>query len=183
MNCTSCESGTLKSTLLDDAFRAHTCSNCNGHWILIEDFVAWKEKSKDFSFTSTSTELTPKDSKRAKLCPVSGSIMRKFRVSEKSEHRVDYSVAVGGLWLDPGEWELLKQLGVADSLNAIATQQWQNQIREQSTIQSFTNIYSDKFDKADYDKLKEIRAWLAAHPQKADLKAYLMAEDPYSAEK
>ncbi|KZN30797.1 zf-TFIIB domain-containing protein [Pseudoalteromonas luteoviolacea] len=183
MQCTSCENGTLKSTLLDGLFRAHTCSNCNGNWILIEDFVAWKERNEDFSFPCSDDTINSVDSKRAKLCPVSGSIMRKFRVSEKSDFRIDYSVAVGGIWLDAGEWALLKQLDVAGSLNTIATQQYQNQIRERSTIQSFSDIYSDKFGESDYTKLKEIRQWLVNHPQKADLRAYLMAEDPYSAEK
>jgi hypothetical protein len=28
-----------------------------------------------------------------------------------------------------------------------------------------------------------VREWLNTHPQKADLRAYLMAEDPYSAKR
>ncbi|MCF2857277.1 hypothetical protein L1286_07340 [Pseudoalteromonas sp. SMS1] len=37
------------------------------------------------------------DPKRASRCPVSGSIARKFKVSEKSDFRIDYSVTVGGI--------------------------------------------------------------------------------------
>ena len=68
-------------------------------------------------------------------------------------------------------------------MNAVVTQQWQNQIREQSTKQNFSDIYADKFGADTYTKVKELRTWLNAQPQKADLRAYLMAEDPYSAEK
>ena len=43
--------------------------------------------------------------------------------------------------------------------------------------------FSVNLSDSDYEKVKEIRQWLVEHPQKADLRAYLFAEDPYSARK
>lgn len=124
MNCTSCKNGALFPSFIDGQFRAHTCSNCGGNWILIEDYVAWKERNQDYKFSEDisfeESELT--DSKKAILCPSSGTIMRKFRVSSQNEHKVDYSANVGGLWLDKGEWELLKSEGLAGCLNGVVTQ-------------------------------------------------------------
>jgi len=65
------------------------------------------------------------ESKQAILCPVTGTIMRKLRLSTSTAHRIDYSASVGGVWLDKGEWDLLKKEGLAGSLNAVLTAHWQ----------------------------------------------------------
>jgi len=182
MKCTSCKQGELIPSFIDGQFRAHTCSNCSGNWLLIEDYVAWKERNSQFSFDET-LECEIDESKQALLCPVTGAIMRKLRLSTTTEHRIDYSASVGGVWLDKGEWDLLKKEGLAGSLNAVLTAHWQRNIRLNSTKDNFTEIYSDKFGKESYDKVKALREWLYQQPNKADLRAYLLAVDPYSANK
>ncbi|WP_299881601.1 zf-TFIIB domain-containing protein [uncultured Cocleimonas sp.] len=183
MNCTSCNNGFLKPSSIEGQFPAHTCTDCGGHWILIKDYVAWLARKPDYQFSENiEIELESTDTKKALICPASGSIMRKFRISATNQHRIDYSSTVAGIWLDRGEWELLKAEGLAGSLNAVATRQWQSKIRENSAEQTFSNLYKDKFGIDTYEKVKEFRAWLNEQPQKADLKAYLLAEDPYSAE-
>lgn len=182
MKCPSCASGHLFPDFIDDNLRSHKCNSCGGDWLLIEDFVSWKERHPEHEFSDNlSVEELAEDTGRALFCPVSGGIMRKMKISAQTPHRIDYSSAVGGVWLDKGEWGLLKSEGVAGSLNAIVTQAWQRQVKLTTTSQNFNAIYTDKFGEDTYSKLKEIRAWLHEHPQKADLRAYLMAEDPYSA--
>ena len=183
MNCTSCNNGFLKPSFIEGQFRAHSCTNCGGNWILVEDFVAWKERNPNYQFAENiAFESEATENKKALICPASGSIMRKFRISATNQHHIDYSSAVGGIWLDRGEWELLKVEGLAGSLNAVVTRQWQSQIRKNSAEQNFSNLYKDKFGTDTYEKVKELRSWLNEQPQKADLRAYLLAEDPYSAE-
>lgn len=185
MNCTSCKNGALIPSFIEGQFRSHTCSNCQGNWILIEDYVSWKERNADYQFsediTMEESEIT--DSKKALLCPASGTIMRKFRISSTNVHKLDYSSVVGGLWLDKGEWELLKSDGLAGCLNAMVTQSWQRNIRLNNAQQNFAEIYKDKFGANNYLKLAEIRMWLDSQDQKSDMRAYLLAEDPYSAVK
>lgn len=182
MKCTSCKLGNLAPSFIDGQFRAHTCDNCGGNWILIEDYVSWKERNPEFIFDENQ-RIEVDESKQAILCPVTGTIMRKFRLSSTTEHRVDYSTSVGGVWLDKGEWELLKVEGLAGSLNSLLTAHWQRNIRLNSTKDNFTEIYQDKFGEETYRKIKELREWLYLQSNKADLRAYLLAEDPYSAEK
>jgi Zn-finger nucleic acid-binding protein len=107
--------------------------------------------------------------------------MRKFKISATNTHRLDYSSAVGGLWLDKGEWELLEREGLAVSLHALVTDAWQRKIRQISAKDNFSDIYHDKFGNDVYAKIKTMHTWLNKQPQKADLRAYLMAETPYSA--
>ncbi|WP_236702646.1 zf-TFIIB domain-containing protein [Thalassomonas actiniarum] len=182
MKCTSCNAGELVPSFIDGLFRAHTCSNCQGNWILIEDYVAWKERNPEFTFDDN-VNYEVEDTKKAILCPVTGTIMRKFRLTASNTYRIDYSAGVGGVWLDSGEWELLKEEGLAGSLNAVLTSHWQKNIRTISTKDNFYEIYLDKFGQETYEKVKELRTWLEKQPNKADLRAYLLAEDPYSAEK
>ena len=105
--------------------------------------------------------------------------MRKFKITAGTAHRVDYSASVGGIWLDKGEWDLLKTEGVAGTLNNVVTQQWQKQIRAESTASNLSAIYTQKFGDEAYQKVKSLREWLNAQPGKADLRTYLLAEDPY----
>lgn len=180
MHCTSCKVGKLNPSYIDQLFRAHTCENCGGNWILIEDYVFWKENNPQYQFEGAEVAELP-DSNRALICPMSGSIMRKLRISKDSSHKLDYSAAVGGVWLDKGEWQLLKKSGLAGSLNGILTEHWQNKIKEQKAEETFDTLYLSKFGLEDYEKIKELRAWFNAHPKKSDLRAFLLAEDPYSA--
>lgn len=186
MRCTSCGNGVLKPSFVDELFRAHTCSSCGGNWILIGDYLAWKENNPEHRFADnldTFDESESSESKKAMLCPVSGAIMQKFRIVAGSEHRLDYSASVGGLWLDTGEWELLKAKGLAGSLNAVVTRQWQNKVRRESARENFAEMYRQKFGEELYGKVREVREWLQSQEQKADIRAYLLAEDPYSAER
>lgn len=183
MKCTACDNGSLTPSFIDGLFRAHTCTNCAGNWILIEDYAAWRERHPDYEFAKDIQfeEEQAVEKKEAMLCPVTHTIMRKFKISAKSSHRLDYCSAIGGLWLDKGEWDLLKSGGLAGSLNALVTDTWQRKIREDSAKEHLADIYRDKFGDEVYNKVKETREWLQSQPNKADLRAYLMAEDPYSA--
>jgi Zn-finger nucleic acid-binding protein len=180
MKCTSCKSGELVRTFIDGLFEAKVCDNCGGNWILVEDYVEWKTKNPEHQFdVNESFEVS--ETTTAMLCPVSGIIMRKLKMGENSQHRVDYSAAVGGVWLDKGEWELLKAQGLAGSLNNVLTAVWQRNIQLNTTHKNLAEVYKSKFGNEDYEKVKAFREWLSEKPNKADLKAYINAEDPYSA--
>ena len=182
MKCTNCQQGSLIPSFIEGQFRAHTCSHCQGNWILIEDYVAWKERNPSHQFDD-SIDCQIDETTKAILCPMTGTIMRKFRLSTNTDHRIDYSASVGGVWLDKGEWELLKKEGLAGSLNLVLSAFWQKNIRINSTKNNFAEIYKDKFGEEAYEKVKAMREWLNQQQNKADLRAYLLAEDPYSAEK
>ncbi|WP_444915063.1 TFIIB-type zinc ribbon-containing protein [Microbulbifer sp. TRSA007] len=186
LNCTSCKDGVLKHGFIEELFRGYTCSSCGGNWILVEDFLSWKRQNPEYQFSkdlSSLNDMLIEDSKQAILCPVSGAIMQKIRIMVGSEHRIDYSAVVGGIWLDKGEWELLKSEGLAGSLNFLVTHEWQKKIRNSKAQENFSEIYRSKFGDKRYKKVKEFREWLYAQGQRVDLLAYLNAEDPYSAER
>lgn len=184
--CTSCKQGLLEPGFIEELFRAHICSSCGGSWILVEDYLSWKRQNPEYQFPDelkTLSNVVGEDSKRAILCPASGAIMQKLSIMAGSEHRLDYSPAVGGIWLDKGEWELLKSEGLAGSLNFLVTHEWQKKVRESKAQETFSEVYRAKFGDELYSKVKEIREWLYSQEKKTEILAYLTAEDPYSAER
>ncbi len=67
MKCTSCKVGVLSPSFIDDLFRAHTCTHCGGNWVLVEDYVSWKESNPEFQFIdNVSCEAV--DTESALLC-------------------------------------------------------------------------------------------------------------------
>lgn len=180
MKCTSCKNGNLVPAYLEDMLPCHSCDNCGGNWVMLKDYLRWKEQHGEAVAVDAeiSAELT--DSKKAILCPVTGAVMLKYRISKDHDHRLDLSPSIAGVWLDQGEWLLLKKEGLAGSLNAIFTDSWQRQLRESSAKSTFEALYRQQFGD-DYGRIRELRAWIADHPKRADVLSYLMAEDPYSA--
>ena len=75
------------------------------------------------------------ETKKAMLCTESSAIMTKFYIFSDIEHKLDWSEK--GIWLDKGEWELLKEKGVADKLNQIFTDEYQKSIREEKAKNTF----------------------------------------------
>ena len=182
MLCTSCNKGNLEPSFIEGLFRAHHCSHCEGDLILMEDYLSWKHHNPEYEFSDDITfEIDDiEDTNKAIFCPISSAIMQKYKLTAVNTHRVDYSPISGAVWLDKGEWEVLKQEGLAGSLNVIVSQTWQNKIRKEGTEATFAELYKNKFGKENYDKIKSMKEWLNSNPKKSDLIAYLLAQDPYS---
>ena len=186
MKCTSCKTGDLQPGYLDDLFPAHNCNHCGGSYVMLDDYLKWLEyaKPQDLNDPLVSVEAVAdeaEDTKRAMLCPVYGTIMLKYRISKDSSHRIDINPATNGIWIDKGEWALIKAQGLAGSLNKIFTVPWQKEIKEQNAKDVLENKYLEQFGEQDYNQVKQMRQWLDKHPQRNLLVAYLAAKEPYSA--
>jgi len=142
--------------------------------------VSWKKLNPNFDYSSNSS-FKVIDTKKALLCPVSGRIMHKYKIAHGIDHKLDYSPSAGGIWLDGGEWDFLKERDLAGSLNDFLSSQWQNAIRNETAAITFSKMYEEKFGNETYSKLKTVREWINNHPRKNDLRAYILDENPYSA--
>lgn len=182
MLCPSCKQTSLHYTQFEDDLPCKHCSSCGGSWLLLSDYLPWQAKHE----TQEIAEATDfhigeiQESKSALLCPVSGVLMLKFRISSKTDHRLDLSPAANGIWLDKGEWDLLKAEGLTGKLNHIFTAPWQKQIQTESAKEMFEALYAQRFGDEDYQKLKEFRKWLDSK-DRVQMLAYLVAKDPYAA--
>lgn len=187
MKCTSCKIGNLVPGYLDNLFPSHNCNHCGGHFIMLNDYLHWREHvDVDALVSHEGVDISEikddvEDTKKALLCPVTGTIMLKYRISKDTSHRVDLSPSLNAIWLDKGEWDLIKAAGLADSLNKIFTAPFQRNIREESAAETLSESYRNQFGDEDYEKLKEIRTWLDSKDHRNLMVAYLAAREPYSA--
>ena len=51
MKCPKCNGKHLVQNFIEGLFRSHACKNCGGNWLLVEDYVAWKERNPEYEFT------------------------------------------------------------------------------------------------------------------------------------
>ncbi|WLQ12264.1 zf-TFIIB domain-containing protein [Hahella aquimaris] len=181
MKCTSCNSGALKPGFLEDLLACHICDNCGGTLIYLQDYLRWLNSEHSLSEVDFDLAVNAEDSKKALLCPKTGRLMLKYRISKNTDHRLDLSPEILAMWLDKGEWDLLKQEGLATKLNAIFTDPWQRKIRESKARDVFEALYEEEFGKEEYAKLREVREWLDKQSKQKSMIAYLLAKDPYSA--
>ena len=182
MKCTGCKQGVLKSAYLDELFPCYTCNNCGGNWIYLRDYLRWLEKHEDVDEQTTDTELVINETKGVIACPKTGRLMLKYRICKDQDHMLDLSPDINGIWMDKGEWELLKKAGLARHLNAIFTEPWQRKIRLSKTKDTLEALYIEEFGEENYHRLKDVRKWIYGKDNKAEYLAFLLAENPYSAQ-
>lgn len=186
MQCSSCKSGTLKPSYLDDLFPCLSCDNCGGNFIMLSDFLRWKDANPEHSSKDKSKQqgngnikIEANETSHAMICPRTGGLMTKYRISANTEHRLDLSPTINAVWMDKGEWELLKQEGLTNKLNTIFTSHWQREIVNEETNDTLAALYERRFGD-DYQEIKEFRAKLESMNNRSDVIAYLLADDPYS---
>lgn len=148
---------------------------------MLTDYLRWMEQNKDLKLVGSSDEvIEAEESEAALFCPQTGSIMTKYRFATDSDHRLDYSPRINAVWLDAGEWELIKQKGLAGCLNNVFTSHWQKELVGKESAEILAGMYERKFGEH-YASIKEFRTLLESMPVKHEVLAYLMAEDPYKA--
>lgn len=183
MLCPKCKTVEMIDHNLEQGLSSQQCPACQGNWLLLEDYLSWKTNHNDELLPQHDESLNVEeiiDTTKALICPISGSLMTKFKISHQSEHRLDISSRCGGIWLDKGEWELLKKFGLALQLNQIFTDSWQNKLRSATTKEALTRLYHERFGEQDYEKLVEIRQWIEHHPKRKLIESFLISNDPWS---
>ena len=181
MECTACHEADLKPSYLEGLIPCHTCPACGGNLLMLTDYLKWLEHNDNPEFVQqTESQVEAEDTEMALLCPKTGSIMTKYRIATDSDHRLDYSPRINAVWMDAGEWELIKQHGLAGQLNQVFTDHWQKDLVSRESAEILATMYQRKFGDH-YEQIKTFRALLDEMQERHEVIAYLMAEDPYRA--
>ncbi len=174
MDCPKCKHNTLKPYKMADELPAMYCAACDGVLIALLNYRYWLENSGDDSHRDENIEVLAEDTDDAMLCPKCERLMTKYRVSEKTDHRLDLCAHCDEVWMDTGEWQMLKQLGIHNRLSTIFTEPWQSRIVKTETNQRLEKRLQEDWGEQDYRHVREFREWLLAHPQSSELRAYLL---------
>lgn len=178
MKCTSCREATLNSSYLEPQLPCYNCPVCGGNLLMLTDFLSWKENNSSAELTASSATVEIQETSKAMICPKTGGLMTKYKISKDTEHRLDLSPTINAVWMDKGEWELLKEKGLAENINSIFTDHWQEEIRGEESSDIMSALYQRKFGDH-YEEIKAFRKLIEDKTYRSSAIAYLLAEDPY----
>ena len=177
MQCTTCKGSELKPIELEEKFIAAACQSCEGVFIPLLNYRFWLD-----SFDSE-LEIKPipdgsiEDNTQARLCSKCSGLMIKYKMDLDNENKLDYCASCDYVWLDQGEWELLKSNGLAESLHEITTESYQKSLRDEAQFQREEAYYHELIGKEAFDRLLDFKIWLNNHPEKEAMKVYLFKAD------
>jgi hypothetical protein len=114
----------MEPVQLEDGLMAYRCPDTGGIYIPSASYMRWlsQQPARKQQLPETGAEQqTLQTDRPAAICPESGTIMTRYKVGHGFKFTIDRSVT-GGIWLDAGEWDALRQRNFHDELNLIFTQ-------------------------------------------------------------
>jgi Zn-finger nucleic acid-binding protein len=181
-HCPVCNQA-LSRLILEYGLPAYTCAGCDGIWISANEYLAWlsaqQAQAEPPSWLNEETPIPVVDNRQVLPCPECGRFLRRFKVWPQIEFHLDRCSGCRGIWFDRPEWETLQAHKLDQQVSLFFSDGWQQKLSNEAMTQRFAQMYLAKFGPADYEKIKEIREWLAAHPLGSSLLAYLTDTNPY----
>ena len=181
MKCPGCQKESLYPRQLEMGLQAYPCKECEGVWLSAADYWKWLESRADAppETASIETPLPVEVEGRARICPESGHLLRRYKVWPDTPFYLDRCGHCMSVWFDRGEWEAVQSRGLDDQVHMFFSDVWQRKLKAEESRRRLEQIYRERFGEENYTRIKEIRAWLDQHPQRGSLVAYLSDPDPY----
>jgi hypothetical protein len=112
------------------------------------------------------------NSSKILFCPESGTLMSRCKVGHGFTFAIARSIT-GGIWLDGGEWNALKQRNFHDEIHLVFTAPWQKQVRDEKAQTTYVEILRSALGPDLFDRLVILRTELSDHPSQNLALAYL----------
>ncbi len=175
MNCPQCKGYQLEPVEIEPGLIAAKCSKCNGTQLPLMNYRFWLDRFSGVGNDSDALEIQEvEDNQKALACPKCSRFMTKFKVGVNTTNRIDLCTGCDEVWLDKGEWRLLKQLDLHDKLPKIFTDAWQRNIRIERQQDFIDQRYKALLGELDFKTLSEFKKWLDQHAEKEQIKQYLI---------
>lgn len=165
----------LEPKEIEPGLMTYECPRSGGVWITLGAFEQWKaqQSSKTFAVSNHSPVAVDDSKLPALICPESGCVLLRYKVGHGLQFHVDRSPVTGGIWLDRGEWEALRQKGLHVDLNLIFTASYQRDVRAVEYASSLERAFRERIGEPDFGRVKEFKAWMTQHTRSNDILCYL----------
>jgi Zn-finger nucleic acid-binding protein len=177
MHCPSCNGATLVRQELEPGLAALACATCGGEWLRLADYAAWRRTAAAAAPSETVDTLTAQPAEpppgHVRRCPDCHALLGRYRVGRGASFQIDRCAQCNGTWLDRDEWQQLRRIGVAAQLSAVFSPEWQQEARRVEQVADQERRFAARIGKEDLERAREMRDWLASHPQRNALLAYL----------
>jgi len=173
------ERKTLQKISLEEGLVVYRCEESDGIYITQQDYWNWLKKQPERLAHSPMIELADslvETEALAKICPETGTIMTRCKVGHDFQFYIDRS-RTGGIWLDAGEWEALKDRSFHDELHLIFTEPWQARVLEQQKQLMTQKLLQQKLGSELLKEIEGLKKSLENHPHKAYALAYIEQEE------
>jgi Zn-finger nucleic acid-binding protein len=172
MKCTQCKENSLEPLEVEENLVAAGCDRCEGILLPLLNYRYWLE-TQDGAVTVEFDGDQVEDNQHAVICPKCTRFMLKYRIDVDQSNRIDFCANCGEVWLDKGEWELLKALALHDKLPHITTSKWQTQIQRQFIKDRQEQRYQGMLGETCFYKAADFKMWLDQQENKNDILNYL----------
>lgn len=180
MRCSSCKTGTLLPTRIDDGTgpAGYQCNHCQGALLSLAPYLDWARGQASMAEPSAPAAFDGEsvDSKAALPCPKCSRIMLRFNVLADKAHGLDYCFHCEEVWLDHGEWQYLKSQGLHTRINSIATEPYQRRLREQALRDAGLQRFRQNLGDAAFAQVQSFAQWLQTQEQADAILRYLKQE-------
>ena len=174
MNCYNCKGFALKPVRLDHGLPARQCSKCTGTHIDLLTYRHWREENTDLITKDADVQISgTEDNNKALICQCCSKLMLKYKISSEYDNYIDLCSTCDDVWLDRGEWNLLKHLHLEGKLTEITTTPWQRNMRHEAAETALDERYIQLLGNEEYNKLKEITDWLSSNKYRRQILRYL----------
>lgn len=157
------------------------CARCRGTWIRSADYWRWRALHPE-----NLPELPPGEAATPPLveplglrrCPDCSHVLARVRVGHGIPFSVDRCRNCDGAWLDGGEWDALKARQLHDDLPLMFDDAWQQAVKREEHVRATEESFRRRLGDADYEKAREVRAWLGSNAHRSEIFAYLHLPEP-----
>jgi hypothetical protein len=164
----------LERVTLESGLNAYRCPESGGHYITSNDYLGWlqQQPARLPHLPERESTVTSDIAPAARICPESSTLMTRYKVGHGFTFSIDRSIT-GGIWLDSGEWEALKQRNFHDEIHLVFTAPWQKHIRTTHAQATYEETLKSSLGQNLLDRLTALRAELTDHPHRNLALSYL----------
>ncbi len=167
----------MQSVTLAGGLEAWRCAASGGHFISSNAYLKWlgdQPARLPHLPPHGATAEEDHEPAEARICPESGTIMSRFKVGHGFPFSIDRSIT-GGIWLDGGEWEALKERNFHDEIHLVFTAPWQKHVRSARAADVYEERLRTTLGPELVDRLASVREELKGHPHRNLAISFLMA--------
>jgi len=176
MNC-PVDHARMHRVELEAGLPAFTCDSCAGHWFRFGDYLTWRERQPGNVPEvppEAGGELAVASDGRVRRCPDCDHLLARHRVGHGVPFALDRCGGCHGVWFDRAEWETLRARGLHDDVHQMFGPGWQFAARAEDRRQRVEAQFQRQLG-TDYDRTREFAAWVAAHPRRSEILAYVQS--------
>jgi Zn-finger nucleic acid-binding protein len=179
MKCPACKVPSLEQHSIEVDLPALACQRCGGIWISGAAYWKWIKDGSPALPTDAAIERSApevSDDGPAKLCPLCGRLLIRFKVGHGTGFHVERCGECAGMWFDAREWEILRGLNLHRRLHLLCSDDGQAAIAREQRQAAYEEFLLEKLGVADLGEIKRVKAWIDQHPRRSELYAYLMKQ-------